>query len=481
VNRSQKCHRGLVSKRAAESTTLLCIAKVVQIMTKLALLAILALFVLAPTATAHGAPASRDIDSRLVTDNAQGGDYGPVSEVPNPLVANGAVDLLAVDVREAYGPSGEAGLWGRIVYQGGDEGSHRIELAMDVNGVPVTRFFESADLNTWIGDADFTAPEVFPVGDGYPRALEFFLSSGLIGAGAIENVMVTSKVGGGTGDLAPGTYQTVAGVPAVVPTDDSATASYTMDGPDELLTISGQSSIDLSSSASFEVTVENLVGEAQFITFATVAGFGGNLVISPDSLALGASETGTVSVTTTAPVSGNAAITAISDLGGRSAMLFAYTTETIPLADTDGLFGLSELLPPGAAYEFTFTTAGSNPYHCHPHPFMTGDVTVLAGPNPAGPTTYNVFIFDNGLQSTEAEMGFLDEVSQSKETTVYEGDTVRWTNTGTHPDNHNVSPGSHEGGAPHEHGTSAQEPSEETPAPFGLLLLSLAFLVRRRK
>jgi plastocyanin len=36
----------------------------------------------------------------------------------------------------------------------------------------------------------------------------------------------------------------------------------------------------------------------------------------------------------------------------------------------------SGFLAPGQAYSHTFTAAGAFPYHCEPHPFMTGTVTV---------------------------------------------------------------------------------------------------------
>lgn len=36
------------------------------------------------------------------------------------------------------------------------------------------------------------------------------------------------------------------------------------------------------------------------------------------------------------------------------------------------------LIPPGQTYNFTFTEAGIYHYHCEPHPWMTGTVTVLA-------------------------------------------------------------------------------------------------------
>ncbi|HEY9386633.1 MAG TPA: plastocyanin/azurin family copper-binding protein [Nitrososphaeraceae archaeon] len=37
------------------------------------------------------------------------------------------------------------------------------------------------------------------------------------------------------------------------------------------------------------------------------------------------------------------------------------------------------LVLPQQTYEFTFTAAGEYPYHCEPHPWMTGKVTVERG------------------------------------------------------------------------------------------------------
>jgi plastocyanin len=35
------------------------------------------------------------------------------------------------------------------------------------------------------------------------------------------------------------------------------------------------------------------------------------------------------------------------------------------------------LVEPGGTWEFTFTEAGEYPYHCEPHPWMTGVVTIV--------------------------------------------------------------------------------------------------------
>lgn len=37
----------------------------------------------------------------------------------------------------------------------------------------------------------------------------------------------------------------------------------------------------------------------------------------------------------------------------------------------------SQLLDKGESYSFTFNEAGTDPYHCSPHPYMKGSVTVV--------------------------------------------------------------------------------------------------------
>lgn len=34
------------------------------------------------------------------------------------------------------------------------------------------------------------------------------------------------------------------------------------------------------------------------------------------------------------------------------------------------------LIPPGGTFEYTFTEEGEFPYHCEPHPWMTGTVSI---------------------------------------------------------------------------------------------------------
>ncbi|MFQ5782908.1 MAG: plastocyanin/azurin family copper-binding protein [Nitrosopumilus sp.] len=52
-------------------------------------------------------------------------------------------------------------------------------------------------------------------------------------------------------------------------------------------------------------------------------------------------------------------------------------TPDVPYSDSySGEFGSPGVLKPGDTYEFLFTEPQEIPYHCQPHPWMTGKITV---------------------------------------------------------------------------------------------------------
>ena len=53
--------------------------------------------------------------------------------------------------------------------------------------------------------------------------------------------------------------------------------------------------------------------------------------------------------------------------------------EVVHSTTADGGLWDSLLLAPGESYGRVFDEVGSHSYHCSPHPFMTGTVTVVAG------------------------------------------------------------------------------------------------------
>lgn len=74
-------------------------------------------------------------------------------------------------------------------------------------------------------------------------------------------------------------------------------------------------------------------------------------------------------------------------LAGYNSTVIWINNETVNVAHTvtsdQGLFD-SQLFGPGQRWVFTFARAGVYPYHCTPHPWMVGTVTVVEGPSPAG-------------------------------------------------------------------------------------------------
>lgn len=53
-------------------------------------------------------------------------------------------------------------------------------------------------------------------------------------------------------------------------------------------------------------------------------------------------------------------------------------TPDVPYTDSySGEFGSPGVIKPGDTYEFLFTEPGEISYHCQPHPWMTGKISIL--------------------------------------------------------------------------------------------------------
>ncbi len=148
-----------------------------------------------------------------------------------------------------------------------------------------------------------------------------------------------------------------------------------------------------------------------------------------------------------------------------------------------GLLALLFLIPGVTAFDsgdiepegtWSMTFDEENPsgymYHCHPHPFMTGMVHVMADSD-GEVTTHNVDIVEGEKQD---DWGYRVEHLE-----IEVGDTVVWTNRGEFV--HTVTEMSgdmdHEHGD-HDHGTDDQD--SPLPFAFAAVALAIAFLARRR-
>lgn len=208
-----------------------------------------------PGAWAHGAPEGRDIDFRVLEDwtgPAAGTEMGPHVGEYNGMHTGApfgpAHDILAVDVRELVDPSGEPALSVRYTFQGGNpaEGGELNDTLNFTIGEKTFGFYVATlDNELWTSDFPLIAGP-FPVGDGFPLALEGIVPLRLLDA-KIGDVVSAMKVVSSyhdasmngmrmDGDVAPGgfNYNHFA-VPA--PTDDSLQLDYTLKGPPELFTV----------------------------------------------------------------------------------------------------------------------------------------------------------------------------------------------------------------------------------------------------
>lgn len=306
----------------------------------LTFVSILVALLLAPTASGHGAPDARDLDHRAVADNTSYGDYGGEGGVPPPLIAD-ALDLLALDVREAYGPSAggaTAGLWLRLIVQtDSEEATHRVVIDLAAGSGGATVELTTSDLTTWnAAGADAVLPGV-PVGDGHPRAVDVFLSYATLGAGpgdALSEVSATSYSGDTAGDVMPGGYNTVLG-PVDLAVDDSTVSAYPLSGPAALLSLSAPTApIALERGAVTEIPFDlaSNTQEAQFVELTVQAPAGVSATLDRRSVAL---DGPTQIVLTLDPASaaagGSITVRATSDLG---ALATWQTNVTVPAATT---------------------------------------------------------------------------------------------------------------------------------------------------
>jgi plastocyanin len=79
----------------------------------------------------------------------------------------------------------------------------------------------------------------------------------------------------------------------------------------------------------------------------------------------------------------------------------------------------SGLIQPGDSFTHTFQRAGTYPYHCDPHPWMTGVVVVKAATS-TGIVTY--WVYEQGLQPPRVEFESL--VMWSVKSVTFRGSTV---------------------------------------------------------
>lgn len=442
---------------------------------------------------AEHAPAVRDLDTRVLLDTTASGDYGDLVD-EGALVYEGGHDFLALDVREAYGPDAAPGVYLRLYYRIPPEGELGTDLEdlvrVSAAGEEAMASFKSdgqsftpAEALTWVGEPVNIVNDTWAV-DGFAPYAALNVTAG----DTLATFRIQAKVGDAVKDIAPGTYYTTLSGLTGAETPGQPTGAeagedydYILQGPAALLEASlDMEKLDLraqNGSATATWTIQNEVALAQDVALS-VRGPDGLLVeLEPQELTLDADASATVTVTITPGDTvgeGDLKLEALSDLGG-----FAVTALPILGAVGSDASVVAPLLRTGETFEHTFTTIGTFDYHCHPHPWMQGAITIEPAANGSQPQTHQVTIAEPDPDDSQA-WGF-----KPAELTIHAGDTVVWTNEGAMQ--HNIH-GAVGGGDPdHEHGEEHDHADHDhgdndTPAVPLLLVLAvlLAALLRRR-
>lgn len=275
--------------------------------------ALLALTAWAPLAGAHGAPAGREIDLRLLLDDDGGLAYGGCIEMCAPGAEPEGLDLLALDMREAFLASQPALVF-RITVQSESVHDGRKLVLQVMQGTQVSTFTaDNGDGTTYVS-ADFDRLDgPSDVGDGHPKAIDgwvFYSTLGLQAGDVLTGITVTSTHHDEPDDVMPGTWYFQGNQVPHAPHDaDPAEAieehppgEYVVAGPAPLLTATLDAQVlDLANgSANATLTISNpLAVLAQFANLTVIAPEGVAATLDATSLLLepGASRQVQVSVT----------------------------------------------------------------------------------------------------------------------------------------------------------------------------------------
>lgn len=328
----------------------------------LAFLALAALALAVPAAQAHGAAPPREVDTRVLLDDdggiGYGGCAGPAAESGVPCASDhGGLDLLVLDVREAWLGDEPAAVF-RIVTQSEGDGSGALALSIGLAGA--AREFKVADALAPAASStfDFVAGP-FDAFDGHPKAVDGWLKLSTLGAkpgDTLEGIVVRSLADGEPDDVMPGGwYANGQEVPHLPHDADPAEAApaprpgvYALKGPAPLLALEPAAGfVDLAASGNLTLRLANpLAGTSQDVTLSVVLPGGvlggldrGNLTLEPGA---------TRQVTFRAApgsLGGNATVVARSGLGG---LATATVQVVVPASEVPfGDFGLEETSEPG--------------------------------------------------------------------------------------------------------------------------------------
>lgn len=432
-------------------------------------LVVLALLLL-PSASAHGTPAPREFETRLLEDTTSGGDYGG----PDGSLGGG-IDLLALDVYEGTlpGTATPAAVF-RTVFRGGEAGDHRIDVHAVAAGADVTLEFATRDLETFTSTTFDVVRGPVDVGDGHQRALEGVVALSRLGIApgqAITDIRLEAHHDDEPQDDMPGSWYLHGQKVPLPPTEEEQPpGEYSTTGPAEFFTATADTQIvPLGGQATITLELASTLQESdQTLALRATAPAGINVTFASDLVSLPAGANATAAFTVSGTALGTVQVLVESDLGTARQLTF-------PL-DGAGRIGTgsdidSKDIAPGQSFQYTFTAPGVFEYHCHPHPWMVATITIGEAANDSVPETHVVRIVE---ARDSKDWGF-----EPDELAIRAGDTVVWVNDGATVHTIMGSTGVGGGHDGHDHDHSHPE-EKKTPAPLVLVLLGLAVALRRR-
>ena len=322
------------------------------------------LLLAAPLATAHGAAPPREIDTRILADDDGLVGFGGCFEGQCPP-AGGAVDgvdIVLLDAREAWLPSGDPVVIFHMVYQTADEDEGRtVALAFSAGGKEHTYSFETTGTSPATGDFDQVVGP-YDVFDGYPKAVDGYLKYTTLGVKAgdsITGVTLTSQLDGEAADLMPGTWMTETGAEApFIPNPEGEleqpdAGTYVLAGPAKLLDVTNDAVVG---ATNVTFTVKNPLTETpQFVnlTLSLPEGTTGSLDSKGVNLEAGASRSIKLTLEPGA-TAGDVMINVTSDLGYFGMVMLPMQGMAMPMNETmtmshSGTHGGSEHDEPGAS------------------------------------------------------------------------------------------------------------------------------------
>jgi hypothetical protein len=333
-------------------------------MTKAVLAALALAVALVPAASAHGAPPVREVDARvLLDDDGMVGYGGCVDGTCQPAIPPGGLDVLALDVREAFLADGSPAVVFRVIVQSEEPAAGAsLVLHVDAPAGGKDLRLDTADGLSYTAAGFDRLDGPIDVGDGHPKALDGWVRESTLGAkpgDSLSGMTVASSRGDAEDDVMPGGwFVDGAEVPAVpdepdpgAVTETPEPGTYVMKGPAALVALSADSA-SMAAPGKVKLTLANPIALEQFANLTLERPDGLPATLASAGILLQPSGTRTVDLAVgNATKDGVVRVVATTDLGGRAVVEVPVKAASAPSGaasnGTAGAHSSSSTVPAG--------------------------------------------------------------------------------------------------------------------------------------